>query len=362
MKLSEQTLALMDELTQAIGIPGQERAVSRILKRHYESLGLEIMYDKLGSIYAVKKSRAQNPFRVMVAAHSDEVGLVLTSIKENGLLSFHVIGGIWEQTLPGSRVTLVNSREEQFKGCVCIVSPKAMSAEARSKAVNVNDLLVDIGFGSAAEVRAHGIMEGDMMVCDGPLETLAGGQRLLSKAWDDRYGCILGVELLQLLKNVELPYDLYVGANAQEEAGLRGAATAAQMIRPDLALVLDCTSANDLQKFEMPHGGIGHGVMVRFIDRTYIANRAMLQDFIRVMDEHALPWQHHQSLGGTDAGPINQSFCGVPVLTACICARNVHTPSLMIDADDYIHARQAVLEFLKQLDSRRLETYQNNNR
>lgn len=361
MNCSKETLTLMEELTQAIGVSGQERQVCRLLAGHYEALADEVVRDYNGSIYAVKRSRAENPFRVMVAAHCDEVGLVVQQIRPNGLLKGRAIGGLWEDILPGARVRLLTDEGREFRGCVSTLAQKELKDRLGSSKVPTNMLYLDFGFTSEADARAQGVLEGCQVVVDGPFEVLNGGRRLLSKAWDDRFGCILGIELLQNLRDVQLPFDLYVGANVQEEVGLRGARTAAELIRPDLAVILDCTGASDVERFEPPFGGIGHGVMVRYTDGTYLPNRTMFLDYLSLLKEKNIPYQLHESRGGTDAGCINGSGRGVPALTACICGRNVHTGSMMVDAEDYLHCLEAVTAFVSGLDEEKLTRYRNNN-
>lgn len=361
MICKKETLALMEELTQAIGVSGQERQVCRILERHYKPLADEIVRDYNGSIYAVKRSKASNPFRVMVAAHSDEVGLVVRQIRPNGLIKAATIGGLCEDVLLGSRLRLLTDDGKEFRGCVSSLAQKMLLDRVGSGRIPTNLLFLDFGFTSEADARAQGVLEGCQIVVDGPFEVLNGGKRLLSKAWDDRFGCILGIELLQNLKDVELPFDLYVGADVQEEVGLRGAKTAANLVNPDLAIILDCTAANDAEHFEAPYGGIGQGVMVRFTDGTYLPNRTMFLSYLSLLREKQIPYQLHESRGGTDAGCINTSGIAVPALTACICARNVHTGSLMIDAQDYLHCLEAVTAFVSGLDQGKLEQFRNNN-
>ena len=362
MECDKETLRLMEELTQAIGVSGQERQVCRILNRYYEALADEVVRDSNGSIYAVRHTDAPDPFRVMVAAHSDEVGMVVKQIKPNGLIKTSTIGGLWEDVLLGARLRLCTDDDREFRGCVSALSTKMMRDKiSAGSRIPTGELYMDFGFLSEEDARAQGVLEGNQIVVDGPFAVLNGGRRLLAKAWDNRFGCILGIELLRRLKDVPLPFELYVGANVQEEVGLRGARTAANLIRPDLAVVLDCTAANDVERFEPPCGGIGHGVMVRFNDGTYLPNRAVLLDYLALLKEEKIPFQFHESKGGTDAGAINSSGCGVPALTACICARNVHTGSLMIDSQDYLHCLEAVTAWISRLTAEKLERFRHHN-
>ncbi len=360
VELTQETLDLMRELTEANGIPGQEKNVTRILKRNYQGLCDSVIYDNLGSIYAVKRSKADDPFRVMVAAHCDEVGLMVRAIRPNGLIQAIPVGGVWELQLLSQRVRLETSDGRVYMGAVVSNSSKLMS-QLQQESVLQNSFC-DFGFTSEQEARDAGVMEGDMISMQCQFTVMNGGKRLLAKAWDDRYGCILGVEALRELRDCELPFDLYIGADVQEEVGLRGSNTAAAMIEPDLAIVLDCTAANDVSGYVSPTGGLGEGVMVRFMDKTYVPNRTMQLDYLKLLRKNGIKYQWHQALGGTDAGVINLSRSGVPVLTLCICARGVHSSSLVIDSDDYMCARSALVAFIKSLDRDKLELYRNNNR
>lgn len=360
MELTEQTLGLMKELTEACGIPGQEKNVTRILKRHYEKTCDQVIYDRLGSIYGLKRSHSQKPFRVMVAAHCDEVGMMVRRICPNGLIQVIPVGGVWELQLLSQQVRLETSDGQIYQGAVVANSPKMIGQAPKENVLQY--ALCDFGFTSQKEAMEAGVLEGDMVAMQCPFTVLHGGKRLLAKAWDDRYGCILGVEILQELKSKDLPFDLYVGADVQEEVGLRGAHTAADIIKPDLAVVLDCTAANDVQGYQSPSGGLGEGVMVRFMDKTYVPNRTLQLDFLKKLRDNHIPYQWHQALGGTDAGIINLAGAGVPVLTVCICARGVHSSSLVIDTGDYLNARKALLLFLEELSEEKLEAYRNNNR
>lgn len=361
MKLSNETLALMKELTQVYGIAGNENQVSRVLRKHYEGLADDIITDHLGSVFAVKKSKADHPFTVMLAGHMDEVGFIVKKINSNGLLEIHPVGGLWEQTLLSSRISVINRDNEVFKGAIGSIPPHLLDDATRAKPMKIDNMLVDIGFASEEEVKAANIRVNDMVVVDGSFEVLGNGQRLLAKAWDDRYGLILGIELLQALKDVDLPYHLVVGGTVQEEVGCRGAQTATFAVEPDLAIVLDCSPANDAKKYESPMGGLGKGVLIRFLDRSYLPNRTWLYDFEDLCEREGIAHQYYQSAGGTDAGIIHKSFAGVPTLTACIPSRYIHTNSSMIDVDDYLSAKNALTILLKELTSEQWMSYKNNN-
>ena len=355
MTLSKETLSLMEELTQAFGIPGDEKEVSRILKKYYETLADEIIYDNLGSIFAIKKSKNLDAKTVMIAGHMDEVGFIVNKINEKGSLSLVPLGGWWNQTLLGQRVLVKTKSGQKIKGTIGSIPPHLLTEKERSAPMDIKNMLVDIGQTTKEEAEALGITMGSPVILEGPFEILEGGKRLLAKAWDNRYGCIMGIELLQALKDIDLDVNLAVGASVQEEVGIRGAQTATYLINPDAAIVFDCSPANDASADKDSFGQLGKGPLVRFIDANYLPHRGFINHYTDLLEANGIPYQYYQSLGGTDAGAIHKSFEGVMTVTMCICARNIHTNSSIIDVSDYENARKAALAMVKSLTSNTIE-------
>lgn len=349
--LNETTLSLMQELTQAMGISGDEKEVSQLLKKAYEPYADELVYDHLGSIFAIKKSKNPDAKWVMVAGHMDEVGFVVKGINDQGAISFSPVGGWWSQVLLSQRVIIKTLDGRKIKGTIGSIPPHLLTEKERNAPIDMKNMLVDIGCATKAEVESLNIRMGCAMILDGPFEVLQGGQRLLSKAWDNRYGCIMGVELLKALQGKDLDVHLAIGATVQEEVGTRGAQTASYKIKPDLAIVLDCSPANDMTGDQQSFGHLGKGPLVRFIDANYLPHRGFLHHYIDLLDTQKIPYQYYQSLGGTDAGAIHKQFDGIPTLTQCICARNLHSSASVIDANDYEAARLALLKVIESLNS-----------
>jgi len=355
MTLSKETLALMEELTQAFGIPGDEVEVSRILKKHYETLSEEIIYDNLGSIFAVKKSKNPNAKTIMIAAHMDEVGFIVKNINAVGSLSLAPLGGWWNQTLLGQRVLIKTKSGKKIKGTIGSIPPHLLTDKERSAPMDIKNMLVDIGQSTKAQAEALGITIGSPVILEGAFEVLEGGNRLLAKAWDNRYGCIMGIELLKALKEEALDVNLVVGATVQEEVGIRGAQTATYKIKPDAAIVFDCSPANDASGDKETFGQLGKGPLVRFIDANYLPHRGFINHYTDILEADSIPYQYYQSLGGTDAGAIHKSLDGVMTLTMCICARNIHTNSSIIDVSDFNNALKAALSMIKSLKSNTID-------
>ncbi len=362
MKLSSKRRKMFEAICQAHGISNDEVEICQLLKSYYKDLADDIIYDNLGSIYAVKKCGEKDAMKVMIAAHMDEVGFRVNKIYEDGTIGVTPIGGVWEQVIMTQRVTIRTNKGKKIKGVFGSIPPHRLTPELRAKPFQIKDMHVDIGCSSKKQVEDLGVNLNDGIVMDGEFVELGDGSRLLSKAWDNRYGCIMGVELLQALKNVALPYDLYVGADVQEEMGLRGAGTAVNMIKPDFAIVLDCSPSNDQCDAKEPNGALGKGVLNRYFDGSMIAFPSLLEWQRKMCDKCKVDYQYYMSLGGTDAGRIHQSLAGVLTLTQCICARNIHTSASIIDLNDYEASKKVLLAMLKTLNKDLLEKFKNDNR
>lgn len=362
MRLSKKRRELFKELTEAIGVFGREAEVSRILKKHYTNLADNVIYDNLGSIVAHKKSKVANPAKVLVLAHMDEVGFRVGKITNEGLIKFSEgQSGIWEQTLMAQRVYVQTNEGKRISGVINSIPPHLLTQELRQKPMATKDLFVDIGCKSKEEVEALGINLNDSIVVKGEFTELNDGQRLTAKSFDNRYGCILGIELLEALKNQELPYDLYVGASVQEEIGLRGAQTITQKLDPDFVIVLDCSPANDIG-IKDGFGRLGGGVLSRFVDANMIAFPQLLEYQRNMCEKKGVQWQPYLSLGGTDAGIVHKTNGGVLTLTHCICARNIHTNSAIIDLNDYEGAKKVLVAMIKDLNKDKIEKFKTMNR
>lgn len=349
-----ETLKLMEEMTQVIGIAGDERRVSQLLKSYLEPMCDEIVYDHLGSMFAVKKSKKENAQKVMVCGHMDEVGFMITEITKNGLLKFIKIGGIDNQVLLSSRVRLVTQEGKEYVGVVGCSNDDIKACEDKK-------MYIDLGVSSIEELKEMGVREGDSAVLDGPF-TILNDNRIMSKAWDNRYGCIMAIEVLEALKDVELDYDLYIGATVQEEVGMRGATTATGLIHPDMGIVMDCSFADDYKGKDNEVGQLGKGILVRYYDKGMMPNRALLNYLVETCEKNDIAHQYFYNMGQTDSAWIHKLFAGCPTLSACICARGGHTGNSMIDVRDYDSAKKAIVAVLKSIDAAKIQSFKEENR
>lgn len=353
--LQKETLALMEELTQLIGIAGDEKQVSQAMKQHMEAYADEIIYDNLGSIFAVKKCGKEHAPKVMVCGHMDEVGFMITGIKKNGMAEFICIGGIDAQSLHAQRVRI---KTQQLDECIGTI----VCDNEDIKSCDIKKMLIDFGAQNEQEAKELGVGIGASAVVDGPFQLIGKGNRMISKAWDDRYGCIMAIELLQALKDVTLDVDLYIGATVQEEVGMRGGTTATGLIHPDMGIVMDCSFANDVTGKENAVGQLGKGILVRYYDKGMMPNRMLLELLVQTCETNNLPYQYFYNMGQTDAAWIHKLFSGCPTLSACICGRNVHTGNSIIDMNDYEAAKNAVLSIIKSLNEDNILAFKAENR
>ena len=351
--MTEKTLEIMKELTQIVGISGDEKEVSKTLAAHYKGLCDEVIYDNLGSIFAVKKCGKENAKRVMVCAHMDEVGFMITEIHDNGLLSFIKIGDIADGAMYGSRVTLKTREGKELTGAIVADGDTLEKGEGKK-------MKIDLGCASKKEVEDLGVFVGDSAVISGDFVQVQN--RVFAKAWDNRFGCTLTVELLEALKDVELDYDLYIGASVMEEVGIRGGTSATGLIHPDMGIVLDCSAANDYAGKEEEVGKLGKGVLVRYYDKGMMPNRGLLDELVRVCKENNIDYQYFYNMEQTDAAWIHKLFSGCPTLSVCICARGIHTASTMIDLHDYDCAKEAAYKVLSKLNEEKIEAFKASNR
>ncbi|WAA10088.1 M42 family metallopeptidase [Fervidibacillus albus] len=356
--MNQETLQLFQTLTELPGVAGNEHFVRKFMKKELEKYADEIVQDNLGSIFGVKRGQSNGP-TVMVAGHMDEVGFMVTSITKNGMIRFQPIGGWWSQVLLAQRVQIVTD-QGSIPGVIGSIPPHLLNEETRKKPMSIQNMLIDIGADDREDAMKLGVKPGQQIVPVCPFTPMANGKKIMAKAWDNRYGCGLSIELLKELKNDTLPNTLYSGATVQEEVGLRGARTAAYMIQPDIFFALDASPANDMTGDEKEFGHLGKGVLLRILDRSMVTHRGMREFILDTAESEKIPYQYFVSQGGTDAGQVHIANRGVPSAVVGICSRYIHTSASIIHVDDYLAAKQLLVQLVKSLDQSTLNTIKQN--
>ncbi|WP_210609378.1 M42 family metallopeptidase [Priestia flexa] len=351
MKKLDETLQMLKDLTDAKGIPGNEREPREVMKKYIESYADSISTDGLGSLIAEKVGDENGP-KIMVAGHLDEVGFMVTQIDDKGFIRFQTVGGWWSQVMLAQRVTIV-TRKGDITGVIGSKPPHILPAEVRKKTVEIKDMFIDIGASSREEAMKWGVKPGDQIVPYFEFTVMNNEKMLLAKAWDNRIGCAIAIDVLKNLKGQEHPNVVYGVGTAQEEVGLRGAKTSANLIQPDIAFGVDVGIAGDTPGVSEKEAAskMGEGPQIILYDASMVSHKG-LRDFVTdVADEMNIPYQFDAiSGGGTDSGAIHISANGVPALSITIATRYIHSHAAMLHRDDYENAVKLITEVIKKLD------------
>lgn len=348
---------LANKLNQIDSVAGDEKEISLALRAEYEGLADDIVYDNLGSIFAVKKSKQKNAQRVMVVGHMDEPGFIVKKINENGTLCALGLGNIQKTGLLGMPVRLKKRDGKKISGTLVAYD------EAGNVLTKTKEVLVDLGFENSQEIHAAGIHLGDRISFGQSFSVEEGQTRLFSKNWNGRYAPLLGIELLRELKEIELTFDLYVGCTVQEQVGFRGVQTATNLVSPDLGIVLDTDQAFDYQlDVQERIGELGKGLLINFYDTTVLPNRLLLDTLKTICKEHTVSHQYYYSFEGSDAAWINKLRTGTPTLFVNVPVRNMDTLSSVLDVRDYESAKAALLLLLKNLKPENIQAFKEENR
>jgi putative aminopeptidase FrvX len=330
---------LLKELSEAFGVSGHEEAVRQLVLDAIQDLVDEHRVDALGNLIALKKGsgRARRKAsskgvrdKVMVAAHMDEVGLMIMHIEKEGWLRFRPVGGVDPRALLAKKVQIGDGK---VPGVIGAKPVHLLDRKAREQVVQVKEMSIDIGASSKEEAERL-VKLGDYAAFDVSFSELGGELRTVKgKAFDDRAGCAVLIELLR----ESYPFDLYAAFTVQEEVGLRGATVAAHAIAPDVAFALEGTICDDMPKKRdvSPTTILGAGPAITIMDRSVIADRRLVKLLVETAEKNGIPYQFKQpGMGGTDAGAIHRSREGVPSTVVSVPSRNIHSPVCVLSLND----------------------------
>ncbi|WP_078555438.1 M42 family metallopeptidase [Bacillus alkalicellulosilyticus] len=351
-KAQDPTLQMFKELTDANGIPGNEKEPRDVMRRYIEPLADEVYTDRLGSLVAKKTGTADGP-KIMLAGHLDEIGFMITHIDDKGFLKFQTVGGWWEQVMLAQRVTVM-TKNGNIPGVIGSKPPHILTPDARKKSMDKKDMFIDIGASSKEEAKEFGVRPGDSVVpvCD--FTVMKNEKLLMAKAWDNRIGCAIAIEVLRQLQGVDHPNTVYGVGTVQEEVGLRGAKTSTHLIQPDIGFAVDVGIAGDTPGVTDKEAlaKIGEGPQIIIYDASMVSHKG-LRDFVTdTADDVNIPYQlDYVAGGGTDSGAIHLTANGVPALSITIATRYIHTHAAILHRDDFENAVKLIVEVIKRLDS-----------
>ena len=328
----------IESLCKISGISGDENRVADYLTKQIATFDGEITVnvDKLGNVIAYKKGAEKPKNKVMLCAHMDEVGFIVTDITDDGMLRFSAVGGIDSRVVIGRQVSVGE------KGRIGVIGTKAIhmqSEKERGTAPDIDDLFIDIGAKDRDDALLHiGIGDSAVFVSE---YAQFGDDRIKAKALDDRAGCAI---LLDIMAS-NLLYDTYFVFTVQEEVGLRGAHTASYTVQPDFAIVVETTTASDIPGVvgEKQVCKMGGGPVVSFMDRSTIYDRELYNLAGQIADEEGIPYQTKTMIaGGNDSGAIHTSVGGIRTIAVSMPCRYLHSPNSMLKTSDIMATRTLV--------------------
>ena len=334
---------LLEALSNAVGVSGFEDEVRELIRDRVTPLVDDVWTDALGNLFAVRHGAANEGSdegelpTLMLAAHMDEVGLVVSHVEESGLIRFACVGGLDERVLPAQVVVLRTRAGKRIHGVIGTTPPHIQREEERRKPYSMEAMFIDVGARSREEVAELGLRVGDCAVADHPFRSLAG-DGVLGRAFDDRAGCTVLIRVLQELSlQPPLPVRVAAAFTTFEEIGARGAHVAAYTLNPDVALVLEGTVAADVTGVSAHRcpSKQGAGPVITLMDRHTHCSPAVTSMLEQLAEAGGIPWQNKTPIfGGSDAARIHISRHGVPTGVVSVPCRYIHSSAATLRLRD----------------------------
>ncbi len=347
LKIRKTQLNLLEKLTNAVALPGDEGEIRKIVRDEIEDIADEIKTDAMGNLLLTKRGKGKKRLKVLLAAHMDEVGFMLVDKEKDGIFRFETLGGLDSRQLVGKPVWVGS---EKVDGVIGAAPIHLLNAEERNGKIPLKSLKIDVGLGKPK------VKVGDRATF--ATKFLRMGQSIRAKALDDRLGVAI---LIELFKKAPSTIDLVAAFTVQEELGLRGAKIAAYATNPDLALAIDSTPAYDMPT----HNGeeniryntkLGAGPAIYTMDGRTIYDPRIIRWLSETGDAKKIPYQFRQpGGGGTDAGSIHLSRAGIPTGSVSVPGRYAHTAMGLCRIKDWENTLNLLHEALKNLSPKSLE-------
>jgi putative aminopeptidase FrvX len=345
----DRTIELLRLLSNTAGAPGFEEPIRKVMVDQMRPLASSLTFDGLGSIIAAQGTTGP---RIMVDAHMDELGGMVRRITPKGFLTMQMLGGWLDQALVDQRWVIIGAKGP-VKAVTGIRDVHVVPADERTRVYSRDSLYLDVGATSEAEVRAMGISVGDPIVPDAPFEVLNGTGNYLGKAWDDRVGCAVVIEAMRRLATSPHPNQIVYAITTQEEIGLRGAHTAADVIKPEIGIAIEGGITGDVfpGRPEETQAVLGGGPVLFVYDSSALPNRKLSTFVKQTAAEKKLPLQLDLVQGyGDDSAEIQKSTAGVPTVNLLVPARYTHAHNGVINRRDFDQMVDLLVAMLKKLD------------
>lgn len=346
------TIEMIKELSNSLGAPGFEDNVLKVVNDNRGNLSFK--RDSMMNCYLNLEKNNVEKMTVMLDAHLDEVGFMVQSIDEKGMINFIPLGGWVVHNIPAHLVMIKTAEGNYVKGIVTSKPPHFMTASEKEKKIELADLQIDVGATSRDEtINIFKINVGMPIVPFVEFEYNEKNGIMMGKAFDNRLGCAVVIEVLKRLENIDLSVNVVGALAAQEEVGTRGAEVTSNTIKPNIAIVFEGTPADDLytNKFNM-QAGLNCGPQIRYRDSSYLSHHRFISFAKKIAFENNIVCQDAVRLaGGTNAGKIHLSNEGVPTLVLGIPTRYVHTHYCYASIKDFEDTVNLAVEIIKNINN-----------
>lgn len=348
----KEALRLLKEFSEVEGISGHEKNVAKLVKKELEGYADRFEYDSLGCIAAYKDGPKEWPL-VMICGHMDEIGFVVKKIEETGHIRITSIGGWYNHVLLAEPFYITTRSGKRIFGVTGAQPPHGLSAEERSKVLPLEKMYIDIGVKDKQMALDLGIKEGDPITPYSEFKVMADNKTLLGKAFDDRAGLCIALQTFKNLAKSDIHCRLAMVGTTQEEVGLRGAKTAAGLVKPDIAFATDVTFSYDIPTQDGYPSKFGSGPALSVLDASIITHTGLFDFVEKVSKEENIPYAYDMlTSGGTDAGSIHLTGSGVIAMTVSLPCRYFHSHYSMIYLDDFMNAVKLMTSVISKIDSK----------
>lgn len=333
------------KLCELPGISGFEEKVASFIEKEIEGKVDELWKDSVGNLMAIKKGNGKSSRRLMLLAHTDEVGLMVKRINEDGSLSFTAIGGVDPRVLMGKKVFV---GEEMLPGVMGFEAIHTQESSTLLKTPSMDKLRIYLGYSKKEEAqKSHRI--GDPVFFSTAYEET--GEYAVAKAFDDRTGCEVLLRVLDDVQGLSMDYDLCFAWVVQEEVGLRGSGIAARQVKPDAALVFENTTAGDNP--ELPEyrwaTNLGMGPVLTFAHSGLVLDRRIFDTIVETARRNSIKFQYKRRIaGGTDAGRLARTMSGIPAGVISTPSRYIHSPTSIININDFLGVAELASVLVKE--------------
>jgi endoglucanase len=355
IRATRSQINLLRKLTEAVAVSGDEASVRDIVRSEISSHVDQVWTDSIGNLLAIRQGKGRSRLKIMLAAHMDEIGVMIVNIDSKGGLKFETVGGLDPRQLPGKPVWIGS---EKRIGLIGAKPVHLTTSEERQRVIDVDNLFIDIAAHSKDAAQGK-VKVGDRATFATPFNRI--GNSITAKALDNRLGV---ASLIELCRYAPANIDLLAAFTVQEEVGLRGARVAAQALKPDAAIALDCTPANDLPTWDGSENAsfnskLDLGAAIYIADRATLSHPGLIHHFIQTAEAEEIPYQIRQpGGGGTDAGAIHLTDEGVPSLSLSVPARYLHTANSLARLTDWRASVRLTYSALSRLKRSVLEQHQ----